>query len=209
MFAASCTYPGSISFVLRRDNDSIPHPSRRRSPQAPANPRQSPQRQGRKFPLTAGMPACPRSARKSHDRPVTPEVAGSSPVAPVNYLQIAIFCCRDRRKRPPASFHPAGIPPRKYRPNPPGAANPRREDDRPRRRSSSQSDIHAPRICRMFFGWAEASRVRPARAHRLERSDPTRGSVIDLSRFTLSTRSRMPHLGGAQRGRQAPPARPC
>src|SRR3954467_8741722 len=33
--------------------------------------------------LTAGSPAYPRSARRRHDRPVTPEVAGSSPVAPV------------------------------------------------------------------------------------------------------------------------------
>jgi hypothetical protein len=40
----------------------------------------------------------------------TPEVAGSSPVAPVKYLQIGIFCCRCRRKRPPAYFHPAHIP---------------------------------------------------------------------------------------------------
>jgi hypothetical protein len=40
----------------------------------------------------AGNPAYPRSARKGHDRPVTPEVAGSSPVAPVaNILQIGIF----------------------------------------------------------------------------------------------------------------------
>ena len=38
--------------------------------------------------LTAGIPAYPRSARKRHDRPVTPEVAGSSPVAPVKVLQI-------------------------------------------------------------------------------------------------------------------------
>jgi DNA-binding transcriptional ArsR family regulator len=44
------------------------------------------------------------------DRPVTPEVAGSSPVAPVNFLQIAIFCCRAWRKRPPVSFHLACIP---------------------------------------------------------------------------------------------------
>jgi len=33
--------------------------------------------------LTAESPAYPCSARKRQDRPVTPEVAGSSPVAPV------------------------------------------------------------------------------------------------------------------------------
>src|SRR6266511_1629550 len=40
------------------------------------------------------IPAYPRSARKSHDRPVTPEVAGSSPVAPVKRPANGIFCCR-------------------------------------------------------------------------------------------------------------------
>ncbi len=44
-------------------------------------------------------------------RPVTPEVAGSSPVAPVeNILQIGIFCCPSRRNRPPASTGHALIP---------------------------------------------------------------------------------------------------
>ena len=33
--------------------------------------------------LTAEIPADPRPPRKYQDRPVTPEVAGSSPVAPV------------------------------------------------------------------------------------------------------------------------------
>ncbi len=44
-------------------------------------------------------------------RPVTPEVAGSSPVAPAEHiLQTDIFCCLVRRIRPPAAFHPAVIP---------------------------------------------------------------------------------------------------
>jgi hypothetical protein len=44
--------------------------------------------------------------------PVTPEVAGSSPVAPAeNILQIRVFCCQHRRRRPPAS----GRPPRSFR----------------------------------------------------------------------------------------------
>jgi hypothetical protein len=34
--------------------------------------------------LLPQIPAYPRSARKRQDRPVTPEVAGSSPVAPVS-----------------------------------------------------------------------------------------------------------------------------
>jgi hypothetical protein len=54
-----------------------------RSSRSRASPRQSPQRQGRKALLLLGIPAYPRSSRKRHDRPVTPEVAGSSPVAAV------------------------------------------------------------------------------------------------------------------------------
>jgi hypothetical protein len=101
--------PASFQLGQRR----IPHISRGRSPEAPAHPRESPQCEGRKALLTAEIPAYPRSARKRHDRPVTPEVAGSSPVAPVKSLQTGIFCCRAGRKRPPPSFHPALIPRRK------------------------------------------------------------------------------------------------
>jgi hypothetical protein len=54
------------------------------------------------------------SSPSFHDRrPVTPEVAGSSPVAPVKFLQTGIFCWLTWRKRPPASLHPALIPHRK------------------------------------------------------------------------------------------------
>ncbi len=62
---------------------SIPRSSRTRSPEAPDRGRQFPQHQERKALVTAGIPGYPRSGRKRHDRPVTPEVAGSSPVAPV------------------------------------------------------------------------------------------------------------------------------
>jgi hypothetical protein len=44
-------------------------------------------------------------------RPVTPEVAGSSPVAPVKSLQIGLLCWRRRHERAPVSRHPALIPP--------------------------------------------------------------------------------------------------
>ena len=81
---------------------------RRLPPRYPSYPRNA---WGRKALLSRVIPAKSRSARKYQDRPVTPEVAGSSPVAPVKSLQIGIFCCRLRRKRPPASFqsrtHPA------------------------------------------------------------------------------------------------------
>jgi hypothetical protein len=46
--------------------------------------------------LPPQIPAYPRSTRKRHDRPVTPEVAGSSPVAPV-------FICRGMCGRGPGS----------------------------------------------------------------------------------------------------------
>jgi len=65
-------------------------------------------------------------------RSVTPEVAGSSPVAPVKYLQIGIFSRRlDRRP----FAHPAQIPHASRAVNPrttPGvAADPHKKDDRP------------------------------------------------------------------------------
>ena len=48
----------------------------------PAGARQSPQDEVRDALLLPGIPAYPRLGRKLRDRPVTPEVAGSSPVAP-------------------------------------------------------------------------------------------------------------------------------
>jgi hypothetical protein len=62
---------------------SIPRLSRTRSPEAPARARKSPQHLGRETPPTARIPADPPSARKRQDPPLTPEVAGSSPVASV------------------------------------------------------------------------------------------------------------------------------
>src|SRR4051812_36514342 len=91
---------------------SIPRSSRRRSPEAPAGSRRTPQDDGWKALLAPVIPADPRPDRHDQDRPVTPEVAGSSPVAPVeNILQIASFVADfgviDRRflNRPRA--HPA------------------------------------------------------------------------------------------------------
>ena len=51
-----------------------------------------------------------RPPRKYQDRPVTPEVAGSSPGASIKVLQIGMFCCLRRRKPSSASKHPAHIP---------------------------------------------------------------------------------------------------
>jgi hypothetical protein len=74
---------GALSWFAEKATPRIPRSSRRRSPEAPAQPRESPQRWSQKALLLPVIPVYPRSARKRHDRPVTPEVAGSSPVAPV------------------------------------------------------------------------------------------------------------------------------
>jgi hypothetical protein len=57
--------------------------SRGRSPEAPGRTG-NPRNVTAEAPAIAGIPAYPWSARNCHDRPVTPEVAGSSPVAPVS-----------------------------------------------------------------------------------------------------------------------------
>jgi hypothetical protein len=84
---------------LRLGQRCIPRTSRTRSPEAPASARQFPQRQGRRVLFLPGIPAYRRPARKYLDRPVTPEVAGSSPVAPVaKYLRISASCCWIRHR---------------------------------------------------------------------------------------------------------------
>ena len=69
--------------VYKVANKRMPRISRRRSSEAPADPRRSPQITATEALLTVVIPAYPRPARNYQDRPVTPEVAGSSPVAPV------------------------------------------------------------------------------------------------------------------------------
>jgi hypothetical protein len=76
--------PANLPSVHRSGNDRIPRSSRRRSPEAPARARQSPQGHGEEALLSPGIPAYSRPSRNNQDRPVTPEVAGSSPVAPVS-----------------------------------------------------------------------------------------------------------------------------
>jgi hypothetical protein len=76
----SRTDPDSFSKQATARPALIPHDapgSCRRYPPIPA-------RQRTEIPATAGIAAYPRSGRKRHDRPVTPEVAGSSPVAPAS-----------------------------------------------------------------------------------------------------------------------------
>ena len=63
---------------------SIPRSSRRRAPEALACTRESTQRLGWKTLLSPGNPRRLPPGRRYQDRPVTPEVAGSSPVAAVS-----------------------------------------------------------------------------------------------------------------------------
>jgi hypothetical protein len=90
-FFASRTYRGVAMF----DNiSSRVHPAggRRKLPPEPGKPRKINERNAL---LSQAIPAYPRPTRRHQDRPVTPEVAGSSPVAPVSpfALQIGVFCC--------------------------------------------------------------------------------------------------------------------
>jgi hypothetical protein len=90
---------------------AIPQRSRGRAPEVPARVRESPQGSQGKHLLSPGIPAYRPSGPERRDRPVTPEVAGSSPVAPAeNILQIGIFCCLARQGRPPASCAPRADP---------------------------------------------------------------------------------------------------
>jgi hypothetical protein len=84
-------YPALFSTQATTHPALIPHEapgSCRWLPRIPATT-------ARKALRTPAIPGCPRSARKRQDRPVTPEVAGSSPVAPVflKYLHIKRLRC--------------------------------------------------------------------------------------------------------------------
>jgi hypothetical protein len=121
----SAPYPAQIPSRSRLRQRRIPRSSRWRSPEAPADPRQSPQDHWREVLLSPEIPAYPRSARKRHDRAVTPEVAGSSPVAPVKSPQI-----RNLFEQPGAGdlrllFIPRSSRTGNHRTNPVGAGNPR------------------------------------------------------------------------------------
>src|SRR6266516_7228249 len=123
-----------LSLVVSEDNHtSRAHPAggRRKLRPVPGNPRND----LLKGPLTAEIPAYSRSGRKRHDRPVTLEVAGSSPAAPVQSHQmpcksasfVAIIGANDRRPL----RHPAHIPDGDPRREPAVAGNTRQRDDRP------------------------------------------------------------------------------
>jgi hypothetical protein len=82
-----CAATGKDHPSFTEKTTAHPARSRGRPPVAPACTRESPQGLGRKTLLLSEISAYSLSARKHQDRPVTPEVAGSSPVAPVLDLQ--------------------------------------------------------------------------------------------------------------------------
>ena len=83
---ASRAHPVVFATRTTRDPALIPHEAVGSSRRHPAIAAQLEANR----PALAGNPAYPCPARKRQGRSVTPEVAGSSPVAPVKYLQIGI-----------------------------------------------------------------------------------------------------------------------
>jgi hypothetical protein len=146
----------------------IPHEpagSSRQYPRIPATER-------REVLLLPEIPANPRPGRKRHDRPVTPEVAGSSPVAPVKSCKsgcsVAGLGASDRQT--PA--HPAEIPHGNRRRKPPEAGNSRNVSCRPNSRRSYVGGGDKAVLCRDFrLGRQRASfpsRGNPARPRRFD-----------------------------------------
>jgi hypothetical protein len=98
---------------IRRTFRSVRHMGNRSSRADPARGSQTPRPHPQipattraQGPLIPQIPACPRSARKRHDRPVTP-VAGSSPVAPVKSPEHLLLCWRVRRRLWPTALFSA------------------------------------------------------------------------------------------------------
>jgi hypothetical protein len=79
----------------------IPRSSRRRPPEAPAGARESPQRQDRRARSCRESPPIPAQPNR-RDQPATPEIAGSSPVAPVFEAPASrpVLRTRERPSRP-------------------------------------------------------------------------------------------------------------
>ena len=101
------THPRASPAKTTLRSRTYPAGGRRELPQAPGNPRKP---SWRRVLLMPEIPAHSRSARNHHDRPVTPEVAGSHPVAPVKALQNGIIlanCEKDRRLLGIPAAHPA------------------------------------------------------------------------------------------------------
>jgi hypothetical protein len=147
------------------------HPAggRRTPPPAPANTRKS--RVER--PALAQIPAYSRSARKRQDRPVTPEVAGSSPVAPAfparTLCESACFVACQGADDPSVFIYPAYTPHGNRRRKPPIAADSRNSDCRSIGRSSPGIRTWKTLGCRRFpFPWERShfsSRASDSKEH--------------------------------------------
>ena len=76
---AALAFCASLQFRQRSHPAHVPQ----EVAECPGSHPASPQDDGRTAPLSLRIPAQSRPGRRHQDRPVTPEVAGSSPVAPV------------------------------------------------------------------------------------------------------------------------------
>ncbi len=119
--------------------------------------------------LTAGIPACPRPAREYQDRPVTPEVAGSSPVPPVKVAanRHLLLPCGAQLTAGFASSRadPARGSACNRRKEPAVAANPRRRMTGRGGRRSCRARSEERRVCRFLViapANCEGSRAHPA-----------------------------------------------
>jgi hypothetical protein len=183
--------PGSVKAAPPSDSvrnlgngASRAHPAgaRRKLPLSPANPRNA----GVGEPCSREeIPAYPRSARKRQDRPVTPEVAGSSPVAPAKMpakLHLLFLCCLSRRRIRPdyTDFFAARPETRENGPKPLAglsiSSRFRPHSDRPRKRRATtrngrRSRLHQPS---------------PPNATRRRRRSPAGGALRHMPNWDMS-----------------------
>ena len=101
-------HPAQIPVRFQERQRSIPCSSRRRSPEAPAGARRTPQGDGRKALLAPGIPADPRPDRPDRDRSVTPEGRGfesrrSRRTRPANQVLLLSVLTQTTAGLPPVS----------------------------------------------------------------------------------------------------------
>jgi hypothetical protein len=105
-FPAQTSTAESLSFTSRSVATSVapacgvPHSCPKRPKTRPRSHARRSSREGPGARYLSGFARLHTTDAKPSARPVTPEVAGSSPVAPVKSLQMRILCCQSGRVRP-------------------------------------------------------------------------------------------------------------
>jgi len=143
------TTPPHVSNATTRHPAQIPQEvagGSRLRPLVPARPQP-------KGLLVREIPAYSRSAPRQQDRPVTPEVAGSSPVAPVNSLQIS-YLLLPRQAQTTAGFFTS-----RRHPAPEIAGQTRLEQRIPAGRTTGHTAGRPPRAISMHRAFAGCSSV--------------------------------------------------